>query len=628
MGVRLEIQSSSRPEPTDKAIAVLACKTADNAIRSRDGERLHHLWEERCDAFERQGDAGHAAVITDAAIYTFRDLDNRANQVARHLIDQGIAPGDRVALLFDKTVETYVALLAVLKAGAAYVPLDAGFPQERVAFILKDAGVKAIVSLSAFGAKLDAFGLPQILLDTAKGEIDRQAKGRLGPHELAEGDDQLAYIIYTSGTTGNPKGVAIDHPSICNFVKVAGEVYGIEPTDRVYQGMTIAFDFSVEELWVPLIAGATLVPGKPGSCLVGDDLADFLRARRVSVLCCVPTLLATIEKDLPDLRILLASGEACPANLVARWHRPGRTILNAYGPTEATVTATITELYPDKPVTIGGPLPTYTIVILDEHKDEVVEGGALGEIGIAGVGLARGYLNRDDLTAKKFIPDFLNLPDNPSRRIYRTGDLGRINDDGEVEFLGRIDTQVKIRGYRIELGEIEAVVGGLPQIAQAVVHTYEPQPGTVELVAYYVLKQGAPATVAERRLEDAARALARLHDARLLRGALRHPDDGQQQGGPQGPAGAQGRALRRGGKRFRRAKGRDGGNAGARAGGDHEGRPRVGGGQLLQRSGRALAADGGLLLGHPAHARAVERVDEGHLSQPDHRQARRAPGCR
>ncbi len=255
--------------------------------------------------------------------------------------------------------------------------------------------------------------------------------------------------------------------------------------------MTIAFDFSVEELWVPLIAGSALVPGKSGTSLVGSDLADYLQQKRVTVMCCVPTLLATIERDLPDLRILLVSGEACPHNLVVRWQRPGRTMLNAYGPTEATVTATLTELYPDKPVTIGGPLPTYTIVVLDPDKDEALERGASGEIGIAGIGLAAGYLNRDDLTQKKFIPDFLNIPNNPSKRIYRTGDLGRINNNDEVEFQGRIDTQVKIRGYRIELTEIESILMQLPQIAQAVVDVYESEPGTVELVAYYSLKQGA-----------------------------------------------------------------------------------------------------------------------------------------
>jgi len=174
---------------------------------------------------------------------------------------------------------------------------------------------------------------------------------------------------------------------------------------------------------------------------------------------------------------------------VQRWQRPGRTMLNAYGPTEATVTATLTELIPDKPVTIGGPLPTYAIVILDEQKSVAIERGGLGEIGIAGIGLAKGYLNAPELTGRKFIPDFLAIPNNPSKRIYRTGDLGRINERNEIEFHGRIDTQVKIRGYRIELSEIEAVLTELPQIGQAVVHTYEPEPGSVELVAYYTLKQ-------------------------------------------------------------------------------------------------------------------------------------------
>jgi len=468
---------------------MLVCESADT-IRWNKGERLDHLFEQRCDALASAGEAEHPAIVTDMETISFRELDQRANRAARYLLAQGLMAGDRVGLLFDKTIETYVALLAVLKINAAYVPLDSSFPKERIAFILEDAGVKAIVSLSTFADQLSSFKLPQIFLDAACNDIGAQAPERLTQAERPAPTDELCYVIYTSGTTGNPKGVAILHASICNFVRVAGEVYGIEKGDRAYQGMTIAFDFSVEELWVPLLKGATLIPGKPGASLVGDDLADFLIARKVTYLACVPTLLATIEKDLPDLRILLVSGEACPQNLVARWHRPGRTILNAYGPTEATVTATLTELYPDKPVTIGSPLPTYTIVILDENEDKALKQGALGEIGIAGIGLADGYLNRDDLTAKKFIPDFLGLPNNPSKRIYRTGDVGRINEDGEVEFHGRIDTQVKLRGYRIELGEIEAVLAQMPQIGQAVVHTWEPEPGTVELVAYYTLKQG------------------------------------------------------------------------------------------------------------------------------------------
>jgi non-ribosomal peptide synthetase-like protein len=482
---------------------MLVCTDADNAIRWKDGERLDHLFEQRCDALASAGEAGHPAIITDMETVSFRELDRRANRAARHLLAQGLTAGDRIGLLFDKTIETYAALLAVLKINAAYVPLDASFPTERIAFILEDAGVKALLSLSFFADKLSPFELPKIYLDAACNEIGAQRPERLTERERPAPKDELSYVIYTSGTTGNPKGVAIEHASICNFVRVAGEVYGIRQGDRAYQGMTIAFDFSVEELWVPLLKGATLIPGKPGASLVGDDLADFLIERKVTYLACVPTLLATIEKDLPDLRILLVSGEACPQNLVKRWHREGRTILNAYGPTEATVTATLTELYPDKPVTIGGPLPTYTIVILDENKDAALEQGALGEIGIAGIGLAGGYLNRDDLTASKFVPDFLGLPNNPSKRIYRTGDVGRINADGEVEFHGRIDTQVKIRGYRIELGEIESVIAQLPQIGQAVVHTYEPEPGSVELVAYYTLKQDA----SELSLAEAAQLL-------------------------------------------------------------------------------------------------------------------------
>ena len=194
------------------------------------------------------------------------------------------------------------------------------------------------------------------------------------------------------------------------------------PEDRVYQGMTIAFDFSVEEIWVPLYSGATLVAAPPGPSLVGRDLSQFLEARRITALCCVPTLLATLDDDLPSLRFILVSGEACPQNLVERWYSEGRTFLNVYGPTEATVTATWTMLVPDKPVTIGVPLPTYKILILAPDEPRLVEKGGIGEICIAGIGLARGYVNRPDLTDKAFIPDFLGLdrqpvrPDLPDRR--------------------------------------------------------------------------------------------------------------------------------------------------------------------------------------------------------------------
>ena len=281
--------------------------------------------------------------------------------------------------------------------------------------------------------------------------VAAESADRLGRGEVGAAVDDLCYVIYTSGTTGRPKGVAISHASICNFVRVAAEVYGLTGDDRVYQGMTIAFDFSVEEIWVPWMAGATLVPKPAGPTLLGPDLDAFLRraASPPSAACrrCWPRSTRTFR----ELRFLLVSGESCPQDLVARWHRPGRRFLNVYGPTEATVTATWTLLDPDRPVTIGVPLPTYAVVILDPDADRARPPGEMGEIGIAGIGLADGYLNRPDLTEQAFIPDFLGIPDNPSGRIYRTGDLGRVNDDGEIEHHGRIDTQVKIRGYRIEL---------------------------------------------------------------------------------------------------------------------------------------------------------------------------------
>jgi non-ribosomal peptide synthetase-like protein len=311
---------------------------------------------------------------------------------------------------------------------------------------------------------------------------------RLHGDEIVPSDSDLCYVIYTSGSTGRPKGVAIEHAGICNFVRVAVERYGIRDDDRVYQGMTIAFDFSVEELWVPLMSGATLVPRPPGPNLVGRDLWEFVVANDITAMCCVPTLLATLDDDIANLRFLLVSGEACPYDLVVKWHRPGRTFLNVYGPTEASVTATWTHLDPDAAVTIGVPLPTYTVVILDPDEARALTRGETGEIGIAGVCLSSGYVNRDDLTRRAFIPDFLGLDNNPSGRIYRTGDLGRVNGDGQIEYLGRIDTQVKIRGYRIELAEIEAVMRQVPEVSHAVVDTHEVQPGMVELVGYFTVR--------------------------------------------------------------------------------------------------------------------------------------------
>ena len=474
--------------PAKAAPAPLSIISDGSMLRWRYGERLDDVIEDAC-----RRHADRIAVAVDGANVSYRELDARANQMARFFLIQGVRAGDRVAVLFDRGVEAYVALLALLKVRATYVPLDSNHPPERLRHILQDSGASLVVTHLRLADRFDPSALALIVLDRARYEVAELDESPLQEAERAPAADGLCYILYTSGTTGQPKGVAVAHPSICNFVRVATELYGFSPGDRVYQGMSVAFDFSIEELWVPLVAGATLVPNTAATSLFGEELADFLESRGVTCFCCVPTLLASIDRELPDLRIFLIGGEACPPALVKRWSRPGRSLLNSYGPTETTVTATLGRMYPDKPVTIGRPLPTYSIVILDPKRGEALPMGEAGEIGIAGIGVAEGYLNRRELTEAKFIPDFLALPNNPSGRIYRTGDLGRINAEGEIEYLGRIDTQVKLRGYRIELTEIESVLLEIPEIAQVVVTTFEPEPGAPELVAYYSVKHGAVA---------------------------------------------------------------------------------------------------------------------------------------
>jgi non-ribosomal peptide synthetase-like protein len=471
--------------------AVLTSPEGVQAPRWRPGERLHHLFEECCDRLRRAGQQDRAAVSAGSVRWTYDELDERANQVARYLLARGVRAGDRVGLLFDDAFYSYVGMLAVLKVNAAYVPLDGGFPVDRIDFIARDARIRFVLTQERWRAELSGLPASALLLDTDHREIVAYSSRRLADNERPGPVDELCYVIYTSGSTGTPKGVAIEQAGICNFVRVAAEMYGLRPGDRVYQGLTIAFDFSVEEIWVPWMAGATLVPKPSSASLVGSDLHEFLVAERVTAMCCVPTLLTSLEQDLPDLRFLLVSGEACPQDLVRRWYRPGRRLLNVYGPTEATVTATWTTLHPDRPVTLGVPLPTYTVVILDPDERRVLPVGEQGEIGIAGIGLAREYLNRPERTARSFIPDFAGLTVDPDGRIYRTGDLGTINEQGEVEYHGRIDTQVKIRGYRIELTEIESVLLRMPGIAQAVVDTHDPGSGMPELVAYYSVRRDA-----------------------------------------------------------------------------------------------------------------------------------------
>lgn len=442
--------------------------------------RLNHVFEASADSTPTA-----IALECDGYAISYRQLDERSNQLAHVLVGKGVGVGSRVAIFLHRSVDTYVSLLGVLKAGGTFVPIDPGAPPDRVAYVVEDAGVQLVLTSTALAPNTADCTVERLLVDDAAAVLDEQPRHRLALDPRSD-PDPACYILYTSGSSGRPKGVEVAQSSICNFLDVVPGVYDVRPDDRVYQGMTISFDFSIEEIWPTWARGATIVAGPTDSRRLGGELADFLDANTVTTLYCVPTLLATIPRDLPLIRNLLVGGEACPRELVERWARPGRTILNTYGPTEATVTATWGELLPGRPVTIGRPLPTYSVVILDEARG-LVPRGEVGEICIGGRGVARGYVGRPDLTADRFI-DHFSVP--AGQKLYRTGDLGRWTDAGEIEYLGRADAEVKIRGHRIDLGEIESVLLEHPSVSEAVVALAAATPGDTtpsELCAYLVL---------------------------------------------------------------------------------------------------------------------------------------------
>lgn len=456
----------------------VAAREAD--LRPR---RLNHVFEDACDR------TPYATALECGGIsLTYAELDARANMLAHMLVDVGIDAGARTAILLERSPETYIALLASLKAGAAFVPIDPGAPPDRIDYITTNAAVDLVLTSSAFRDVLAPLGRPFVELDTLAGTSASYPTSRPVLDTPAD-VDPTCYVIYTSGSTGKPKGVEIAQSSICNFLDVVPEIYDVQPTDRVYQGMTISFDFSIEEIWPTWARGATLVAGPTGSGRLGSDLADFLEDHRITMLYCVPTLLATLPRELPLLRSILVGGEACPGELVERWSRAGRRILNTYGPTEATVTATWGELLPGRLVTIGRPLPTYSVVILDEQHRPVAD-GVVGEICIGGPGVARGYVGRPEQTADRFI----DHPLADGGKLYRTGDLGRVLDNSEIEYLGRADSEIKIRGHRVDLGEIESILLEDSEVASSVVALTDVG-GSQELAAYVALRAGAARAV-------------------------------------------------------------------------------------------------------------------------------------
>jgi non-ribosomal peptide synthetase-like protein len=437
---------------------------------------LHTYFEAQIDADQNQ-----IALVFQEQQVSYREVENSSNQLAHYLRALGIGKNSRVGLLMERSINVYIAVLGILKAGAAYVPMEPEYPADRVQYILDDSGVELLITSTALLAKNEITSCPCLCLEKEIAILKKHSSDRLTDVEVTSND--LCYIIYTSGSTGKPKGVMIEHGVAANFVDAAQEVYKIRSTDRVYQGFSIAFDASIEEIWLTFAAGATLIVGTTEMIHAGSDLSSILTNLGVTVFSCVPTLLSMLQEDIPSVRLLILGGESCVPELVQRWYRPDRRMLNTYGPTESAVIATYDECHPDRAITIGKPLSNYQIYILDEDlKPLPVD--TPGQIYIGGKCLARGYVNRPDLTNEKFI-----WHPETNERIYNSGDLGCWTSDGNIQFLGRSDDQVKLRGFRIELSEIESVLMEFPSVQIAVVNIYEKALGIKELVAYLVLQE-------------------------------------------------------------------------------------------------------------------------------------------
>lgn len=441
----------------------------DNTIQ------LHHFFERSVTNY-----SSNIALICDNTFISYQELECRANQLAHYLSANKIAQGSIVGILLERSVECYIAILATLKAGAAYVPIEPDYPDERINYIFSDLPFNAVLTSSAQLEQKKLAWPTVFALDTLSEQLSQQPTKRLDLASNEQGTDNLCYVIYTSGSTGKPKGVEITQSSICHYVKEASTLYEMSSNDRVYQGFSLAFDASLEELWMAFANGAALVACTAKEIRSGLGLVSFLQQHQVSFFSTVPTLLSTLEGQLPDLRLLVLGGETCPSSLVRCWSREGLRIINTYGPTEATVIATYADCHPEKEITIGKPVAGYEVLILNEHLQEVADGEE-GELCIGGRALARGYVNQPENTAEKFIFN----PTNKNQRLYRTGDLVSKTEQGDLRFAGRVDDQIKLRGFRIELNEIETVMMQYPGIKQAVVSLQTLDRPT--LVAYLLL---------------------------------------------------------------------------------------------------------------------------------------------
>ncbi len=447
-------------------------------------ERAFSRWPERC------------AVISGTAELSYGELDQRSASLAFWLLERGVGAESRVGVCLQRGTDLVIALVAILRAGGAYVPLDPEYPAQRLAFMVDDSSPSLVLTSAALGERLAGVKPPLIYLDSLEQELARVCRQSQLAACRRGGADRLAYVIYTSGSTGRPKGAMNSHRAIVNRLLWMQAAYGLEADDRVLQKTPMSFDVSVWEFFWPLSVGAGLVLARPGGHRDPDYLVELIERRRVTTLHFVPSMLRAFlaAEGLPrcaPLRRLISSGEALPAELVrATRQRLGCPLHNLYGPTEAAVDVTAWpcgRAEESGRVPIGRPIGNLRLLVLSPDL-RGLPGGVVGELHIAGVGLARGYWARPALTAESWLP--APSPSVPGERLYRTGDLARWRSDGALEYFGRLDQQVKIRGLRIELGEIEAALESHPAVVAAAVLALPLAGSDADRLAAWVVPQG------------------------------------------------------------------------------------------------------------------------------------------
>jgi amino acid adenylation domain-containing protein len=457
---------------------------------------LHHLIGE-----QSARTPGSVAVICENRQLSYAQLDESANRLANFLQKRGVGTGDRVAICLDRSLEMLIGVLGILKAGAAYVPLDPDFPRERITAVVDDAKLSLILTQPSLASRLELTGEQVVRLDAVWSQVARESNQP--PASTVTASD-LAYVIYTSGSTGKPKGVQVSHRSLVNLLWSMARRPGLDAHDTLLAVTTLAFDIAALELYLPLCVGGRVVLATRETASDGHKLLASLAASGATVMQATPAtwrLLIEAGWNGPAHLKVLCGGEALPRDLADQLLARSKSVWNMYGPTETTVWSAASPVQPGpEPVTIGPPIANTEFYVLDD-KGQAVPIGLPGELHIGGDGVARGYWNRPELTAEKFIPD--PFRGDPGYRLYKTGDLVRYRPDGTLEFLGRLDTQVKVRGFRIETSEVEHFLKQCPGIKDCVVVAREDAPGDKRLVAYFVATPPAPASSDLRQLLSA-----------------------------------------------------------------------------------------------------------------------------